>query len=284
MVKKAHLITGKGGVGKSLFSVVLAHYFSTQNQKILLTELSEQSFFKDFLNLPSISYHPIQWKPNLDICQWSPDECLKEYCIYLLKIESLYKLFFENPVSKSLIQVAPGLHELALLGKMTSSPRKHGPPMNHTQIVIDSFSTGHFLSLLRAPAALNEAIPFGPMGEQSKGIDSCIRNPEFTEVHVVTIAEELPITESIELCLQLKKEFGINPKMYLNKISGITPDDLIGLTNEGTSSLGDILRAENAARSELKKANIEFTELPLIASLDVSTIIKKLVDRIGTAR
>ncbi len=283
MVKKAHLVTGKGGVGKSLFSVVLAHYFSTQNQKILLSELSEHSFFKDYLNLPAISYNPVALKDNLDICQWSPDDCLKEYCIHLLKIESLYKLFFENPVSKSLIQVAPGLHELALLGKMTSSPRVHGPPMQHDQIVIDSFSTGHFLNLLRAPGALNEAIPFGPMGEQSKGIDACIRNPDFTEVHIVTLPEELPITESIGLFQQLKNEFNIDAKMYLNKVSGLTPADLLDLSPLAAESLNDILTSEKNARDELAKENIKFYELPLVASLDVTTVIKVLTTQLNAA-
>lgn len=281
MVKKAHLVTGKGGVGKSLFSVVLAHYFSTQNQKILLTELSEHSFLKDYLNLPKISYTPVTLKENLDICQWSPDNCLKEYCVHLLKIESLYELFFENPVSKSLIQVAPGLHELALLGKMTSSPRRHGPPMQHDQIVIDSFSTGHFLNLLRAPGALNEAIPFGPMGEQSKSIDTCIRNPAFTEVHIVTLPEELPITESIGLFHQLKSEFNIDAKMYLNKVSGLVPADLLDLSPLAAESLNDILKSEKNARVELTKENIKFFELPLVASLDVATVVKVLMSQLG---
>lgn len=284
MVKKAHLITGKGGVGKSLFSTVLAHNISTQNQQVLLSELTEYSFFRDYLNLPDISYKPIPWKLNLEVSQWRPEDCLKEYCLHLLKIESLYKLFFENPVSKSLIQIAPGLHELALLGKITSSPRQHGPAMKYDQIVIDSFSTGHFLSLLRAPAALNEAVPFGPMGEQSKSIDSWIRNPDFTEVHIVTLAEELPITESIELFLQLKKEFNIEAKMYLNKISGLNESDLLDLSDEAKSSLDNILKSEAEARIKLKSANINFVELPLVTSLEVSVLIETLAKNLKASK
>ena len=280
MVKKVHLITGKGGVGKSLFSVVLAHYISIYNNQVLLSELSEHSFYKDYLHLPEISYKPLALKTNLDICQLSPDNCLKEYCIHLLKIESLYKLFFENPVSKSLIQIAPGLHELALLGKLTSSPRKQGPPMNYDQIVVDSFATGHFLNLLRAPGALSEAVPFGPMGEQAKGIDACIRNPDFTEVHIVTLPEELPITEAIELFQQLKAEFNIEAKMYLNKISGLVENDLSDLDHNEQDSLKYILKAEATARAELKKAKIKFIELPFVASLDVNILIKTLITKL----
>ncbi len=283
MVKRAHLVTGKGGVGKSLFSVVLAHYFSTQNQSTLLTELSEHSFLKDYLNLPLLSYKGTPWKPNLDVSQWSPEDCLKEYALHLLKIESLYKIFIENPVSKSLIQIAPGLHELALLGKLTSSPRHIGPPMNYEQIVVDSYATGHFLTLIRAPSALNEAVPFGPMGEQSKAIDTLIRNSDFTQVHLVTIAEELPITESIELYQQLQKEFSIQPHVYLNKTCGFTEADLTDLPEAARESLQTVLTTENWARSELTKNGIKFISLPLVPSLKTDVLIGTLAQSLRDA-
>ncbi len=280
MVKKVHLITGKGGTGKSLFSAVLAHYFSNETQSVLLCELSEHSFYKDYLNLPEISYKPLSLKPHLDISQWSPEDCLKEYSLHILKIESLYRLFFENVISKSLIQIAPGLHELALLGKMTSSPRKQGPPMPYDQIVIDSYSTGHFLSLIRAPAAMSEVIAFGPMGEQSKSIDAWLRNPDFTQVHIVTLPEELPTSESIELFQQLKKEFNIEAKVYLNKISGLTSGDLSELTPEAKDSLQNILESEAKSRIQLKKAGINFIELPLVPSLKSETLINVLTEHL----
>jgi anion-transporting ArsA/GET3 family ATPase len=277
MVKKAHLITGKGGVGKSLFSVVLANYLSRKNQQVLLTELSEHSFFKDYLNLADITYKPLPLKTHLDICQWSPEECLKEYALHLLKIESLYQLFFQNPVSKSLVAIAPGLQELALLGKLTSSPRSHGPKMPYEQIVVDSYSTGHFLNLLRAPGALNQAVPFGPMGEQSKSIDTCIRNSDFTQVHLITTCEELPITESIELYNQLKSEFNIKPKVYLNKMLEISALDFSDLNAISKTNLQQIIDLQNWSRAKLEKNNIVFTELPFVASLDTNTLIENIL-------
>lgn len=283
MVKKAHLVTGKGGVGKSLFSAVLARYFSTKSPSVLLTELTEHSFYKDYLNIPDISYRATPWVAGVDVCQWSPDDCLKEYSLYLLKIESLYKLFFENPVSKSLIQVAPGLHELALLGKLTSSPRRHGPPMPYDEIVVDSYSTGHFLSLLRAPAALAEAIPFGPMGDQSRSIDRLIRDPNFTEVHLVTLPEDLPVTETIELFRQLKSEFGICPRVYLNKMYQLKSEDLVGLPVDEQKSFEFIIESEVSAKRRLQNAGIDFVELPLVTSIDTPVLIEKLLSKLQGA-
>lgn len=278
MVKKAHFVTGKGGVGKSLVAASLARALSYENKPILLAELNETSFYKDFLGLAKISYKAVAWKPHLEVAQWSPDDCLKEYALHLLKIEGLYKLFMENPVSKSLIQIAPGLHELALLGKITSSPRHHGPPMPQDQLVIDSFATGHFLSLLRAPAAMAEAVQFGPMGEQSRSIDQWIRTSDFTEIHIVTLSEELPITETIELHQQLKNEFKISARVYLNKTLNIQPSDLQPLEPSLKAEFENVLSDEDNARKLLKKNHIAFTEIPLVASTDPEVITKAVAE------
>lgn len=279
MIKKAHFVTGKGGVGKSLIAASMARSLSHENKPILLAELTETSFYKDFLKLPQISYKPVRWLPHLEVAQWSPDDCLKEYVLHLIKIEGLYKLFMENPVSKSLIQIAPGLHELALLGKITSSPRNHGPAMAQDQLVIDAFATGHFLSLLRAPSAMAEAIQFGPMGEQSRNIDQWIRNPEFTEIHIVTLSEELPITETIELHHQLKKEFKLTAKVYLNKTLSLKSSDLEPLESSLKKELQATMADEENSRKILKKNNISFIEVPLITSTD-SEVITQSVSKV----
>lgn len=276
MVKKAHLVTGKGGVGKSLFSAALAYALSLENKPVLLTELNEMSFYRDYLEMPDLGYKPLPYKKNLDVAQWAPEDCLREYALYLLKIESLYKLFFENPVSKSLIQIAPGLHELALLGKLTSSPRAHGPAMPYDQIVADAFATGHFLALMRSAGALNEAIKFGPMGEQTKSIDSYMRNPEFTQIHIVTLAEELPITETIELAKQIKKEFGLVPKIYLNKIIDFTEDERAQAPPVLHAPLNDIALNQSMARKKLADANLQFQELPFVFKTNAADLITSL--------
>ena len=281
--QKIHFFTGKGGVGKSLLAASYACALServtadTDKGPVLLTELTERSFYKNFLDLEHIGYKPIlapALAKNLSISQWSTADCLKEYALHLLKIESLYKLFFENPVSKSLINVAPGLQELAILGKASASARKHGPTMPYSDVVIDAFSSGHFMNLFRAPKAMSEVISFGPMGEQSRGIDQWLRNPELCQVHIVALPEELPVTETIELYQKLQNEFGIKPIVYLNKVLNLETADFESLSESQKIYFSEIAENEKKSIDQLNKSAIQFQKIPFIPETQSRQLIQ----------
>ncbi|MGZ3773536.1 MAG: ArsA family ATPase [Pseudobdellovibrionaceae bacterium] len=218
MKQEIHFVTGKGGVGKSVIAAALALNKSRAGQRVLLVELGDQSFFKDFFDLPMVGYEPVLVAPNLSLALWTGETCLQEYAKYLIKVEKLAKLFFENSVMKAFIGVAPALPELAILGKITSGPRKYGPPVPFDCIIVDAFATGHFTALLKAPKGMAEAIQFGPMGEQSRSIDSCIRDEDLCHYHIVTLPEELPVKEAVELHQILKDEFSVSCRIIMNKI------------------------------------------------------------------
>ena len=193
MKQEIHFVTGKGGVGKSVVAAALAFKKSQEGKKVLLVELGDQSFYKDFFGLAQVGYQPVQLRPQLSIALWTGEQCLQEYARHLIKVETLAKLFFENAIMRAFINVAPGLPELAILGKVTSGPRKHGPPLPFDCLVVDAFATGHFIALMEAPQGMAQAVQFGPMGEQSRSIDACLRNEELSRYHIVSLAEELPL-------------------------------------------------------------------------------------------
>lgn len=216
-MQKIIFVTGKGGVGKSTYAAHLAYKYSKSGRKTLLVELGDESYFNKFLNITKVSYQPETTLFGFDLSIWTGRDCLKEYALQLLRSESLYNLFFENKLSRSLINIAPGLAELAILGKITSGPRRHGPSARHDVIIIDSFATGHFLALIRAPKGMMEAIKYGPMGEQSRSIIETMKNESICEYHLVCLPEELPITEVLELESAIHNELNIKSKIIVNK-------------------------------------------------------------------
>src|SRR6185437_1985600 len=169
---------------------------ASSGRKTLLVEFGERSYFR-FLFHNETGLQPIALHSHLNLARWDGESCLRDYLHHLLRVEAVVNLFFDNKIMKALIQAAPGLKELAILGKVTSAPRRVGPALPYDDLVIDAFSTGHFRSLWRAPMGLAEAIPFGPMGEQSRSIVSVLKNPEQSRYYVAMIPEELPVTEGL---------------------------------------------------------------------------------------
>ena len=169
-------------MGKSTVAMSLARQLASQGEKTLLAELGEYSYFEYALGLRS-SYDPIQISPNLDFSLWSGENCLREYVRHLVPVRAVADLFFDNKIMRSFVRAAPGLKELALLGKLTSGIRGWGPKFEYENVVVDAYASGHFLALLNAPKGLGELIESGPMGEQSRSIFSVLSNPVHTRIY-----------------------------------------------------------------------------------------------------
>ncbi|XGC80717.1 ArsA family ATPase [Bdellovibrio bacteriovorus] len=286
MKQEIHFVTGKGGVGKSVIAAAMALKKSREGKKVLLVELGDISFFKDFFDLPAVGYQPTRIKDNLSVALWDGEAALKEYARHFIKVEAIVKLFFENAVMKALVNVAPGLSELAIVGKVTSGPRKHGPPLPFDCIIVDAFATGHFIALLEAPRGMAQAVQFGPMGEQSRSIDACLRNTDLCHYHVVTLPEELPVKEASELVHRLKAEFSVSAEILMNKIiqTKLTPADLTDTKSEN-SDLGKFaeyldyqLTRQNEMLEKTKHTTEKVQLLPLLYETNAWTLTEKIAE------
>lgn len=286
MSQEIYFVTGKGGVGKSVVAAALAKKLADQKKKVLLVELGDQSFYQLFFQVPKLGYQPVNVKNTFDVALWTGAACLQEYARYLLKLESIYKIFFENKVTQSLINIAPGLKELATLGKITSGIRSHGPPLPYDCIVVDAFATGHFLAFLRAPLAMSEAVRIGPMHDQSKSIDQVLHDSKVCHFSIVTLPEELPVQEAEELHERLKKELKISTEIILNKFleTPLTEKDIHELQRKKQSEfvefLGKILKRQSEMYTRLKELNSSIKIAPLVLKNDpwgmVETLAKKI--------
>lgn len=226
-------VTGKGGVGKSAIAAATAQKLAADGQKTLLVELGEHSYYK-YVYGRSIHYEPTQISPNFFISLWSGEACLREYVFYLIRVKKVVDLFFENKIMRTFIRAAPALKELAVLGKITSGIRCWGPPLDYDYIVIDCFSSGHFMALLRAPKGMADLIAAGPMGEQSRSIDEVLRRADLCSYKIVTLPEELPVSEAIELHAELLGEMNQSAHLICNRIyqCNLTADEMAIMRTE----------------------------------------------------
>lgn len=285
--KQILFVSGKGGVGKSLVAAGLARELVKAGKRVLLAEIGETSYYKDFWNLPSIGHEPVRHPDGFDLALWSGETSLREYVLFYLKMERLYALFFENKVMRSLVNVAPGLSEIAILGKITSGIRKVGPALEYDTIIVDSFATGHALALLQAPKGMMEAIKFGPMGHHSREMDNVIKNPKLTGYIVVTLLEELPVTESLEFSDTLKSELGVQADVVANKVLKMPApakelQQIASGEGESAPELQEFSRflERTDARQEkymklLNEKGFDVTTVPLIFSNEPQVLVKE---------
>lgn len=283
---KILFVSGKGGVGKSTVAAALALKAARSGKKTLLVELGNRSFYSLAFK-KSFSSQPSPWREGVDLAVWDGSSCLREYALHLLKSKALYKIFFENAVSKSLIQVAPGLSELSIAGKITSGPpRNIGPRLPYDLLVIDAFASGHFLALLRAPMGFAEAIRFGPMGKESRDITQILRDPEVCSYCFVTLPEELPVQETLELSRSFKELIPTAPTICLNR--WLDPQMAAAVTQESGSTdkdsadayLSDLSRrrqSERQAEEQLKK--FKTWTAPWILSTDFEQTVLGLSEK-----
>lgn len=278
------MVTGKGGVGKSVYAAVKAKQLAKQGFRTLLVELGEQSYYQHIFT-QKVEYRPQPLETNLDIAVWSGESCLREYIHHLIKIEKLVELFFDNRVMRTFVRAAPALKELAVLGKITSGIRQWGPPLEYERIVVDAYATGHFMALLRAPVGMGELIASGPMGEQSRSIQRVLTSAQHTEFHVVTLLEDLPVSETLELCRDLQREFQVQPRIIANKyfelpseVPTSAPDDFLPVLQHLQSL------AERSTRDlkQLKETGLTIEKKPVIFSPYNLQIIDRLANEVST--
>lgn len=210
-------VTGKGGVGKSVVAAALALQASRNGKRVLLAELGSKSFYAHFLG-PEGQGASASNLLGVSLTRWDGQACLREYVLHYLKLGSTTDLFMENKVARALLRLAPGLSELAIIGKITSGARHSWSRHPYDLIIVDSYSTGHFMALLKAPRGMAETISMGHMGTQCRSILEVIRDPEQCQYLIVTLPEELPVSEACELGTQIGAEVGITPQLLCNKL------------------------------------------------------------------
>lgn len=282
--KRILFVSGKGGVGKSLIAAAIAHQQVLAGRKVLLAELGETSYYKDYWNLPHVGHEPVRHKDGFDLALWSGESCLREYVLHFLRMERLYKLFFENKVMRALVNVAPGLNEISILGKITSGLRRVGPPLEYDVIVVDAYATGHAMALFEAPRGMMEAVKFGPMGSQSREMNEILRHPDLCSYVLVTIPEEMPVVETLEFREALKRELGVESEIVCNRVLPIPTSvyDLEKIVQENRAGVSEFARYLLAVQDRQKNYLIKLRreahqvfEVPVIFSTNPDELMQK---------
>ena len=82
-------------------------------------------------------------------------------------------------------------------------------------VVLDAPATGHGVSLLLAPLLVSDVIRQGPIAAMTAEVADLVADAERCGVIVVTLAEEMPVSESLELIGALQQKLGRRPEFVV---------------------------------------------------------------------
>ncbi|HEY0252560.1 MAG TPA: ArsA family ATPase [Kofleriaceae bacterium] len=194
------LVLGKGGVGRSTVAAAIAGKNAARGKKTLLFETNANDRFGTYFDKPAVGTQVTELAPNLSAVNTNPGAALEEYGLMILKFKSVYEMVFENRITKAFLRAIPGLDDYSLVGKawFHTEEEKRGKPVWDT-LVFDMPASGHSVSMLRIPEVITETVPDGPLTRDARTIKQLFTDPKRTMAIIVTLAEEMPVNEAIEL-------------------------------------------------------------------------------------
>ncbi len=216
-----HFFLGKGGVGRSTLSFNYATQLAKKSptEKILFVEFESQGFINyvlENLDVPQAVQNIHCLASNLYSLNLITDQCLREYLTYRLKVRPLVNVMMHSKLIKSFFEAAPGLDHMSKLGRIynnyfqqytdhfQTNEMKEVPEI-FDQVVIDFAATGHGLYAIDTPRNFEKLFPIGSINQDAQRIARAIENPQLTQFHLVTLLDELPVLESIQLKQSMQK-------------------------------------------------------------------------------
>jgi len=205
------VISGKGGVGRTTIAVTLAHVAARAGKRVLLaaaaaTDRIGRMFGRNEPLGPTIT----TLAPNIDGVNITPASSLHEYGLKVLKSELITRAVFDNRAVRGVLGAIPGLDAYALLGKawFHTTETQDGRP-RYDLVIFDGPASGHVALMLRIPQAILNVMPKGPLAGDARAIKTLLEDPARAALVIVTLAEDLPAREALELAAQARGPLGV---------------------------------------------------------------------------
>ena len=203
-------VAGKGGVGKSTVTAVVALAAARCGLRVLAIELEGRGELPRALGLEG----PLDWDERVAAAdpgggsvtarRLRPDDALVEW----LRGHALGAVVRRLRSSGALDVVSfaiPGIREVLVLGKLKAIERDGGFDL----IVVDAPATGHAITLLTSPAGLAAAARGGPVRHQAEEVAELLGDPSRCRVLLVTLPRELAVDETIEAAYEVEDRAGV---------------------------------------------------------------------------
>lgn len=205
-----HVVSGKGGTGKTTVAAALAIALATGGGRVMLMEVEGRQGIAQLFDTAPLPYEERRialapgggevWGLAVD-----PEEALLEY------LELFYNLRRAGGVLRRMgavdfaTTISPGLRDVLLTGKAAELVRRqdkrNAPPFDY--VVLDAPPTGRITRFLNVNTEIAGLAKVGPIRNQADSVMAVLRSGK-TAVHLTTLLEEMPVQETADGIAELE--------------------------------------------------------------------------------
>ncbi len=201
---RLHVVTGKGGTGKTTVAAALALALATHGRRILLIEVEDRQGLAQLFDVPPLAYG----ERSLAVGPWGgevlglavePRAALMEYLATFYKLGRAGRVLEKAGAIDFATTIAPGLRDVLLTGKVYEATRRTEKDGSHAfdAVVLDAPPTGRITRFLNVNSEVSGLAKVGPIRNQAESVMRMLRSPT-TAVHLVTLLEEMPVQETLD--------------------------------------------------------------------------------------
>jgi anion-transporting ArsA/GET3 family ATPase len=208
---RLHVVTGKGGTGKTTVAGALALALASGGKRVLLMEVEGRQGIAQLFDVPPLPYEErkvavapaTMTRPGGDVYALvaDPESALVEYLEMFYNLRHAGTALTKLGVMDFATTIAPGLRDVLLTGKAAEAVRRKTSGKSggrvYDAVVMDAPPTGRIGRFLNVTSEVSGLARVGPIRGHADTVQRVIRSPD-TAVHFVTVLEEMPVQETLD--------------------------------------------------------------------------------------
>jgi Mrp family chromosome partitioning ATPase len=205
---RCHVVTGKGGTGKTTVAAALALALAADGRTVLLIETEGRQGIAQLFDTPPLPYEErrvavTRGGGEVKALAIDIEEALLEYLDLFYNLRRAGRALRKMGAIDFATAIAPGLRDVLLTGKIKEAvTRRHDGQRVYDAVVVDAPPTGRITRFLGVTGEMASLARSGPIRTQSDGVMAVLRSPQ-TAVHLVTLLEDMPVQETADAITEL---------------------------------------------------------------------------------
>lgn len=207
-----HVVSGKGGTGKTTVAAALALALAKDGRRTLLMEVEGRQGIAQLFDVPPLPYEERRvavapGKGEVWALAVDAQEALLDYLELFYNLRRAGSALRKMGAVDFATTIAPGLRDVLLTGKACEVVRRKekGAADAYDAVVLDAPPTGRIAKFLNVNSEVSGLAKVGPIRNHADLVMHVIASPR-TAVHLVTLLEEMPVQETIDGVAELQQE------------------------------------------------------------------------------